>query len=54
MKTNAQWGKMVLLNPCLGEFYIFTMVNGCAPMKYVDNTVLENPRTLKVSRPFSF
>lgn len=34
--------------------HLYKLVNGCAPMKYVDNRVLENPRTLKVSRPFSF
>ena len=52
MKTNGI--KMVLLNSCLGELHIFTTVNGCASMKYIDNTVLENPRAIRVPRPLSF
>lgn len=46
--------KVVLLNPCLGELYIFTIVNGSASMKYEDDAALENPRALKVPGLWSF
>lgn len=46
--------KVVLLNLCFGELYIFIIVNGSVFMKYEDDVVLENFRVFKVLGFWSF